>query len=341
MKIRCGVIGLGRIGCGFDDDPNKKSISTHASAYHFNKNANLVTLCDIDQDKLSKYGKKYNVSKLYSDYKKMFQESHLDCVSICTLAESHLDIVKEAARNNVKGIFLEKPISDSLKSAKEIVEICQKKNIKLQIDFQRRFDPFYHLVKNNLNSKKFGKIQHCSIYYGGGIANTGSHFIDLIRFFFGDIDSVKGDYSLNISNNPFDSNIDGMIIFKNDTHCLFQGLDVSNYGILELDILGSNARIRLNLAKSIADYFEISVQSGLAYKELEPKPFEMHDKKDAIVLGLENLFNAIENNVETLCTGNDGYLSLEVIVAIIESASNKGKQVSLPLKINTCKISSK
>ena len=73
MKIRCGVIGLGRIGCGFDDDPNKKSISTHASAYHFNKNANLVTLCDIDQDKLSKYGKKYNVIKLYSDYKKCFK----------------------------------------------------------------------------------------------------------------------------------------------------------------------------------------------------------------------------------------------------------------------------
>ena len=30
MKIRCGLIGLGRIGCGFDDDPNKKTISTHA-----------------------------------------------------------------------------------------------------------------------------------------------------------------------------------------------------------------------------------------------------------------------------------------------------------------------
>ena len=341
MEFRCGIVGLGRIGCGLDDDPNKKSISTHAGAYHSNKNTKLVALCDTDERKLSKYGKKYNVVGLYSDYKKMFQDSLLDCVSICTLADSHLDIVKEAARNNVRGVFLEKPISNSLKSAREIVEICQNDNIKLQIDFQRRFDPFYHSVKKLVNSNEFGKIQHCSIYYGAGIANTGSHFVDLIRFFFGEIDWVKGYYSQNISNNTSDPNIDGIIVIKNGTCCLIQGLNVSNYGILEFDILGSNARIRLNLAKSVAEYFEVSAQKSLVYKELTSKPFGVPERKDAIVLGLENLYSSIENNTETLCTGNDGYFSLEVVMAMIQSARNKGQQVNLPLKADTYKISSK
>lgn len=341
MEFRCGVIGLGRIGCGFDDDPNKKSINTHAGAYYSNKNAKFVALCDIDQDKLSKYSEKYNISSTYSDYKKMFQESQLDCVSICTLVDSHLDIVKEAAKNNVRGIFLEKPISDSLKNAREIVEICQNNNIKLQIDFQRRFDPFYHEIKRIINNKEFGKIQYVSIYYGAGITNTGSHFLDLARFFFGDISWVKGNYSQNSSNNSSDSNIEGMINFKNNIHCSIVGLDVSNYGILELDIFSSNARIRVNLAKSSAEYFEVSSQIGLVYKELTSKPFVIPDRKDVIVLGIDNLFDSIENNVEPLCTGIDGYFSLEGVIAMIKSADNGGQQIHLPLKIDADKISSK
>ena len=184
MKYRCGVIGLGRIGCGFDDNPNAKMISTHAGAYFTNKKTNLVAFCDIDQKKLEKYGKKYNVSHNYTNHAKMLKEENLDCVSICTWAESHLDIVKKAVESNVKGIFLEKPISDSLKDAKKINDLCNKNEIKLQIDFQRRFDPVYHRLKKIVLNKKFGKIQFFNIHYGGGISNTGSHIFDLIRFLF-------------------------------------------------------------------------------------------------------------------------------------------------------------
>jgi len=343
MEFRCGVIGLGRIGCGFDDDVNKKSINTHAGAYYFNKNAKFVALCDIDQKKLLKYGKKYDISETYLDYKKMFQESQLDCVSICTLADSHLDIINEAVKHNVSGIFLEKPISDSLKNAKEIVEICKKNKIKLQIDFQRRFDPFYHTIKKVVNSKKFGKIQHCSIYYGAGIANTGSHFIDLARFFFGDISYVEGNKSQNSSNNLLDSNIDGRIIFKNNTICSIIGLDVhgKNYGILEFDIFGSGGRIRINLAKHTAEFFEISEQMGLAFKELELKLVPIPLRKDPIVLGIENLFDSIENNNHPLSAGIEGYSSLECVLALTESVENKGQKIYLPLKTDTNKISSK
>ena len=343
MKFRCGVIGLGRIGCGFDDNINKKSIDTHAGAYHSNNKIKFVALCDTEKDKLLKYGKKYDIQNTYTDYQKMFQELQLDIISICTLADSHLDIVNEAVKHNVKGIFLEKPISDSLKNANEIIKICKINNIKLQIDFQRRFDPIYHSIKNIINNNHFGKIQHCSVYYGAGIAKTGSHFIDLARFFFGEIDSVKGNFSQNKSNNSSDPNIDGKIIFKNNIHCSIIGLDVSenNYGIAEFDIFGSKARVRINLAKSIVEYFEISNQKGLAYNELISKPFAIPKRKDAIVLGVKSLIDSIENNTKPLSTGQEGYFSLECIIALIESANNNGQEIKLPLKTNTYKISSK
>lgn len=340
MEFRCGLVGLGRIGCGFDDDSNKKSINTHAGAYFSNKKARLVALCDIDKKKLSKYGTKYNVLGLYTDYKKMFKNEQLDCVSICTLADSHLQIVEEAAKHKVKGIFLEKPISDTLENASSIIKLCRTNKIKLQIDFQRRFDPFYRSVKEIIQRKKFGRIQHGTIYYGAGITNTGSHIFDLIRFFFDEIRWVKGNYSKNSSNNLSDPNIDGVIGCENGINCNVHSLDVSNYGVLEFDIFGTNARIRLNLTKSTAEYFEISHSMGLAYGELVPKPFTISNRKDAIVIGLENLFHSIETDKEPICRGEDGYSSLEVVIAMIESAK-KGIQINLPLKTSTYKISSK
>lgn len=341
MKFNCGIIGLGRIGCGFDDVSKKKSINSHAGAYRIHSQANLVALCDIDGNKLKKYGKKYGINSLYFDAKKMFKEESLDCVSICTLPDSHLPLIKEASKHKIKGIFLEKPISISLKDAKNIIKICEKNKIKLQIDHQRRFSPFYQKIKKIINDKKFGKLQHCSIYYGSGIANTGSHIFDLINYFFGGIKWIKATQSKNISNNILDPNIDGKFECKNDLLCTIQSFDYNKFALLEFDIIGTKGRIRLNLTDSKAEFFIVSEKLGLAYKKLIKKSDIIKENKDDIVLGLENLFNSIQNKTKILSSGKEGYASLEAIIAMKLSANKKGKRIELPIKSNSLKISSR
>ena len=152
-KLNCAVIGCGRIGCGFDDN-HSSIIKTHAGSYFKNPQTNLVALCDVDTKKLEKYAKKYNILKTYTNTNELFKNENLDCVSICTLVSTHLKIVKEAANSGVKGIFLEKPISNSMNDAKKIIEICKKKKISLQIDHQRRFHPVYSKIKKILDEKK-------------------------------------------------------------------------------------------------------------------------------------------------------------------------------------------
>jgi len=341
-KFRCGIIGLGRIGCGFDDDPHKKIISTHAGAYMNNEKTDLIALCDIDKKKLSKYGKKYHVSGLYSNINEMFACEKLDCVSICTLADSHLEIVREVTAHDLYGIFLEKPISDSLASAKKIINLCKKKNIKLQIDHQRRFDPFYKNIKNLINSKKFEPVQYSGINYVAGISNTGSHLFDLCRLFFGEVAYVIGKYSKNNSYNDIDPDIDGFIKFKNGIFCYIHSFDVNQFRIVEFDIIGKKVRIRLDLTDSTIEYFEsCKIMNGIPYFGLVKKSFNLKSNKEPIVKGLENLIYSIERNVNPLCTGKDGYLSLEIIIALIDSAKHNGKKVSLPLKKKTYIISSK
>ena len=341
-KYKCGIIGLGRIGCGFDDNTKKTSINTHAGAYFNSKKASLEALCDIDEVKLQKYGEKYQISRTYNDYNKMFQNENLDCVSICTLTDSHLEIVKSATKNDIKGIFLEKPISNSLQNAAKIIELCRKNNVKLQIDHQRRFDPIYHKIWKFIKEKKLGAIQGSSINYVAGISNTGSHFFDILRYLIDEFKWIRGEFSNNLSNNPADPNIDGVIKFRNGTFCNINSFDLKHYRIFELDILGSKGRFSIDLTESTVRYYQVGNKGkGVSYRGLIEKPFVAKKSKDAIVLGVENLLYSIENDVNPLSRGEEGYSSVEAIIAMIKSAKNSGKIIQLPLKNNSDKISSR
>jgi predicted dehydrogenase len=338
--IRCAVIGCGRIGCGFDDN-SSKIIRTHAGSYYKNSQTNLVALCDKDKTKLKKYGEKYNISKLYQNSSKMFEKENIDCVSICTLVETHLELVKQAAKFNVKGIFLEKPISSNLKQAQEIINICKKNKIFLMIDHQRRFDPFYNNIQQLINQKKIGEIQTINVYYGSGIANTGSHLFDLIRLFFGETISLKSNLSKNNSNNSMDPNFDIRLELSNEVICNIIALNYKNYGLLEMDIIGSTGRIKLNLASNQIEYFKIDNTDSIVYKKLtKSKMILKKSKQSSIQLGIKNLIEAIKTNKKLQCTGFDGYKSLELIIASINSAK-KGKKVELPLTNKNYNIDSK
>jgi predicted dehydrogenase len=339
-KIQCAVIGCGRIGCSFDDSTKNNVIMTHAGSYYYNTKTNLVALCDVDKIKLKKYGRKYSVSKLFDNPNELFENMDLDCVSICTHANSHLELVKIAAKNGIKAIFLEKPISNSISNSLQIIEICKKNKIKLLIDHQRRFDPFFINLKKFVNNK-IGKIQTVNIIYGGGIVNTGTHIIDLLRYFFGEISSVNASLSQNSSYNTSDPNLDGKIIFKNKIICFLHALDLSHYGFLEMQIFGTNSVLKINLTNNDIDYRFVSKKPSLAYKTLEIKNLNFEkSKKSAIFLGVENLVTSISNKSTLLCTGQDGLKSLEGVISLIKSAKS-GQSISIPLKITNYQISSK
>jgi len=338
-KLKCAVIGCGRIGCGFDDNQSNL-IKTHAGSYFKNSQTNLVALCDIDKKKLEKYAKKYKISKTYTSTSELFKNEKLDCVSICTLVSTHLKIVEEAANSGVKGIFLEKPISDSINDAKKIIEICKRNKIKLQIDHQRRFHPVYLKIKKVLDEKKIGEIQFINVYYGAGIANTGSHMFDLLRMLFGEIKYVKSKYSKNKSQNKNDPNLDMTIEFFNSITCQINSLDYTNYAIFNMEIYGMKGVLKIDLIKNEGKLLKISNKSNV-YKILEKeiiiaaKIFET-----PIQMGLRNIINSIKLDKKIQSNGNDGIKSLEIIIAAMKSAKQK-KQITLPLSNNQFKINSK
>jgi len=344
MKLRVGIVGCGRIGCGFDDDPKRKMISTHAGAYEKTKETQIVGLCDLDVNKLKKYGKKYKVFGLYTDYIEMLEKENLDILSICTWSSSHYDIIANSSRYDIKAIFCEKPLADNLKQGREIVNICNKEKIILQVDHQRRFDNFYKKIRIFLKKGNLGKIQQGNFYYTSGIANTGSHIFDLLLFFFGIPDWVQSNYSDTQSPNTKDPNIDGFVKFKNGILCSIQSCDVKNYLIFEMDIIGSRGRLKLTHSGFGLEYYIIKDSPYFSgYRELfrSRAPFSFNKKREFMLCAIKHLIYCIKNDIEPISSGIDGLASLELIIAFHESARKKGKKVYLPLKYSNIVIESR
>ena len=339
MIYKTAIIGCGRIGCGFDDK-STQYIKTHAGAYSKCKKTQLVALCDIDKSKQKKYGKKYKISKLYSDYKLMLNENQFDIISICTHASNHHQIVKEAIRSNVRGIFIEKPFANSLENAQKISELCRKNKTKLVIDYQREYIPIYHHLKKILKLKKIGDIRKIIIHYGGGIANTGSHIFDVLLLMFGSVKKITAKKSNSKSSNRLDPNLDLVIELKDGVICMLNALDINNYGILEIDIFGTKGRIRIDLVKHSAELFDISTK-GLVYSELKKRRDIIAKKENEPILrALEDLIKSIEKNSQPVSSHDQGINSLELIIGSMIS-KNQNKTVRLPLQNRKFRIYSK
>ena len=345
MTYKAAIIGCGRIGCSFDDDPKRKYVATHAGAYTNVKDTNLVALVDKEEKNLKKYKKKFNVPRVYTNYVEMLKHEKPDIISICTWNDTHYEIVKKAVEYNVKAIFCEKPIASKLEDAKEMVKICNKNKVILMIDHQRRFCKFNQAVKKMIDEYKLGEIQQASFYYTAGIANSGSHMFDLLRYFFGDAEWVCATESKNPSPNQNDPNFDGMLKFKNNLFCTIQACDVKKFLIFDIDIIGSIGRFKLTHSGFEYEY-EIVKNSHqfLGYRELYPtqkNPINKNIIREPMLNGVKHLTDCLKRDIKPISSGEDGLKSLELICAFHESAKKDCEKIHLPLKSTSIEIKSR
>jgi predicted dehydrogenase len=344
MTYKVAIVGCGRIGSEFDDDPKRKGVSSHAGAYSAVPETDLVAVADINREKLNKCGKRWSVKSLYQNYEEMLETENIDILSICTWNSTHLDIVKKAVEYNVKAIFCEKPIADTLDNAYKIVEICNKNNVILQIDHQRRFDKFHQAIRAFIITGKLGKIQHVSFYYTAGIANTGSHMFDLLRSFFGDVAWIMAFPSENKSANEIDPNFDGVLRFRNKVFCTIHACAVNNFLIFEMDIMGEKGRLLITHSGHDLDFYEIRESNLLSgYKELYSgvPPIDVNLPRESMINGVKHLVDCLGNSKQSTSSGDDGLRALELICAFHESAKEDGKKIYLPLKESFIKIKSR
>jgi predicted dehydrogenase len=329
---RAAVIGCGRIGAAFDDDPRRGFVSTHAGAWARTDDVRLVALADLDRDKLDRYGGKFEVPGLYTDASEMLARERPDVVSVCTATGTHLALVKAAAEARVQAVFCEKPIADSLAAADEMIRVCRDHGVLLVIDHQRRFAPVHRHWADWLHSGGLCEIQQVTCYYTAGIANSGSHLFDLLRLYLGDAAWVQGRESRNPSRIADDANIDGWIGFRSGTVAAVQACDVSAYMLFELTLLGSTGRLRVKRAGLEFEYEAAKSSERFAeYRELvpAPPPVPPDQSQEYMLAAVAHIVSCLRTRGRPWSSGEDGRAALEIISALRESAAAGAKRIDL------------
>ncbi len=184
-KINVALFGLGRIG------------QMHAQNLFDHNEFNLKYIFDIDKRLGKKFSKKYNCTSIIKP-EIALKDKNVRIIFIATSTGSHLKFIQAAVKEK-KIVFCEKPLDLDLKK----INIC-KKNIssykpKIQMGFNRRYDPGHHSLKKNLNNNKIGKLEKIiitsrdpsppSLNYikksGGIFKDMMIHDFDLARYYAG------------------------------------------------------------------------------------------------------------------------------------------------------------
>ena len=145
MKV--GVIGAGYWG--------KKHIN------EFKELGHIIFVSDIDEKNLELYKNDSSI-ELTKDYTQLIHDSKIDAVTICAPNSLHYRIAKECLLGE-KHVLVEKPISENLSEAEELIDIAMKKNLTLSVGHIFRFNNAIHTAKNMLKNGDLGEIRSIHI----------------------------------------------------------------------------------------------------------------------------------------------------------------------------------
>ena len=327
-KYKAAVIGCGGIGAEEWNYSKGVQPGTHAAAYKNNFKVNLAALVDINQKKLKRAGQYFPEVPLFSSAKKMFEKIKPDIVSIATNSGSHASLVKMAAKHKTSAILCEKPIAESIKEAEEMIKICEKNKSLLFINHQRRFDPLLQQWRSEIKKGIIGKIVQVNCYYYNGLFNSGTHMIDLLRFFLGDINWVRGIINEQTSWKENDKNIDALVGFKSGTVAAMQTLP-KNYGFSEFYFYGTKGYFAIkNLGYEIECRKLIENKYCKGFYQLSENIKKEGKARSLMSSVVSHIVSCLDGRAKPVSRGEDGLAVLKALFALKKSAG-KNKIIKL------------
>ena len=143
--LRAAIIGTARVGSWYDElltGTPEQIPSSHAGCYAAHPRTELVAGCDLDAARLERFGRKWGITALYTDFREMLAREKPDVVSVTTAwGHDHAAILPVVAQSGVKGIFSEKPIGTSMAEAREIERLVRAHGVKVACAYLRRWNP--------------------------------------------------------------------------------------------------------------------------------------------------------------------------------------------------------
>lgn len=323
------------IGCGH-------ITMRHAESLQALPNAELVAVCDTDEERVNKFAHSYG-ARAYTDYHDMLACSDIDVVTICVPSGLHTAIGQDVARAG-KHVLVEKPIALTLEDADALIDTCKLQGVQLGVVLQNRFNPPMVALKKALNEKKLGRllIGNATVrwyrpqsYYevgwrgtwsmdGGILLNQAIHHIDALSWLIGDVHSVYAYMdTLNHDIEVPDVCV-ATIRFKNGAVANIEASTLTYPHNLEgsVAVFGEKGSVKVGgTALNRTEFWKVEGQleeeSQILTNEYENTPESRgysHQQQIA------EMIQAVNENRQPSTSGEEARKSLELVLSIHESA---------------------
>ncbi|EBV4670562.1 D-chiro-inositol-2-dehydrogenase IolG2 [Salmonella enterica] len=334
-KLRCGVIGLGRVG------------KMHVENMYLLPQLDIICAADYFIEEMSDWLYSVNITSGYKNYQELLQRDDIEAVFIFTSTDMHEEIVTAAAQAG-KHIFCEKPLSmnEDEQASMAVLRKVKEKGVTLQVAFNRRFDPQFHEVFELVRSGKIGRPQMIKITsrdpdllphdlikrIGGLIFDFTMHDFDMARFMMHDEVSevyVKGNTLID----PSLKNIDDvdtlavMLTFRNGGYALIDNSRRAVYGYDQrVEVFGSEGMAYAdNVSESTVKFFN---SQHCIMKN--PLPDFTVRYREAYRTEILHFIDSVLHHTPVVCTGEDALLAQRIAIAAQQSLKS-----GLPVKITS------
>lgn len=341
-KIRIAVVGCGRIS-----ENHFKAINTHEA------DLQLSAVCDTDPAALEAAQSKHG-GAAYSSLADLLRADDADVAVLCTPSGLHPSQAVEIARAG-RHVITEKPMATRWTDGLRMVRECDEAGVHLFVVKQNRRNATLQLLKRAMEKGRFGRLYMVTInvfwsrpqsYYdsakwrgtwefdGGALMNQASHYVDLVDWLIGPVESVQA-YVATLARN-------------------IQVEDTATVGVRwRSGALGSINVTMLTYPKNLEGSVTIIGEKGtvriggLAVNEIQQWEFADEDADDQRIkdvsyettsvygfghpLYYKNVIDSLRGEAEPETDGREGLRSLELLIASYMSARD-GRRVALPLE---------
>jgi len=328
--MRVAILGTGAIA-------NK-----HAQAYR-NIGFELVACSNKTAARGEDFARRWS-TKFIADTRELCQFPGVDFVDVCTFPDSHLEPVQYCAEIK-RAVQLQKPVATNLETAQAILDVSRAAGIKLSVMSQHRFDDATLFLKRALAAGRLGKLLQADAYVkwfrndeyysrpikgswategGGALINQAIHQVDILLHFMGPVSAVSGMWQLGARHK----------IESEDVVSALLRYESGATGVIQASTAmwpGYTERIEIHGTKgsAIISGDRLTSWDVLDDEFADPAPVETSsasgssDPMNISVTTFERQFldfaDAIKNNREPLCGGEDGYRALQLVLGVYQS----------------------
>jgi len=311
-RLSVGVIGTGFWG------------KNQARVFANLNSTKLVSICDANPAAAQAIGTQFQVP-YETEVEKLLSLSDIDAVTICTPTITHRQIAEKALLAG-KHVLVEKPMTNTVSEARELLELAKRRDLRLMPGHIERFNPAVSYLKGMLDEGKIGKaILLLARRVGrwperigdvGVVRDTAIHDIDLARYILnGEVNSVYARTgSMRHSKEDY---AEIMLQFNNGGTAFIDANWLTPRKTRTLVVTGSEATVRL-------DYITQELWIEESDRVIEPSI----ERKEPLALELGHFADSILNDRQFAVNGLDGLRAVEICEAALQSGS-AGRTVTL------------